>query len=131
MRRKRRVTKTSGNEDKKVQMNLRRLGVQPIPGIDEVNLFMEDDETVMNFKNPKVQAAVPSNTFAVTGTPTEKKINELLPGVLTQVDQKTLLNYITKMKTAAEDVNNTPAVEGETEGIPELVPDFEEVSEQK
>lgn len=93
---------------------------------------MEDNESVLSFKNPKVQAAVSSNTFAITGSPVEKKINELLPSVLTQLDQTTLLNYINKMKDSTEAAGVTgSAGEGAADDVPELVPDFEEVSEEK
>jgi nascent polypeptide-associated complex subunit beta len=39
-------------DDKKLQQTLKRLGVNNIPQVDEVNMF-KDDGTVMHFKNPK------------------------------------------------------------------------------
>lgn len=44
-------------DDKRLQNTLKRLGVNNIPGIEEVNLF-KDNGTVIHFKNPKVCAAV-------------------------------------------------------------------------
>jgi len=44
-------------DDKRLQSTLKRLGVNNIPGIEEVNLF-KDNGTVIHFKNPKVCAAV-------------------------------------------------------------------------
>lgn len=46
------VHKQAVADDKKLQATFKRLGVNTIPGIDEVNLF-KDDGTVIHFKNPK------------------------------------------------------------------------------
>ena len=67
-------------------MALKKVGVTSIPGIEEViekiNLFkifiinvlllnqvnmIKDDGEVIHFNNPKVQASLASNTFAITG----------------------------------------------------------------
>ena len=41
----------STTDDKRLQATLKRLGVNTIPGIEEVNLFVEND--VIHFTNPK------------------------------------------------------------------------------
>ena len=46
------VHKNSGGDDKKLQSTLKKLQVNPIPGIEEVNLF-KDDNSVIHFVNPK------------------------------------------------------------------------------
>ena len=52
-RRKRKtVHKNATGDDKKLQMTLKRMGVQTIPQVDEVNMFREDGN-VMHFTNPK------------------------------------------------------------------------------
>ena len=43
--------KTTTTDDKRLQNTLKRLGVNTIPGIEEVNLFKE--ENVIHFTNPK------------------------------------------------------------------------------
>ena len=43
--------KTTTTDDKRLQNTLKRLGVNTIPGIEEVNIFKEDD--VIHFTNPK------------------------------------------------------------------------------
>ena len=43
--------KTTTTDDKRLQNTLKRLGVNTIPGIEEVNIFKED--TVIHFTNPK------------------------------------------------------------------------------
>ena len=43
--------KTTSTDDKRLQNTLKRLGVNTIPGIEEVNIFMDQD--IINFTNPK------------------------------------------------------------------------------
>lgn len=43
--------KTTQTDDKRLQNLLKRLGVNTIPGIEEVNIFKDD--TVIHFNNPK------------------------------------------------------------------------------
>jgi NACalpha-BTF3-like transcription factor len=50
-RKKKAVHKTTSTDDKRLQNTLKRLGVNTIPGIEEVNIFKED--TVIHFTNPK------------------------------------------------------------------------------
>lgn len=48
-----RTTKASGaQDDKKLQGALKKLNVQPIPGVEEVNMFREDGN-VLHFTAPK------------------------------------------------------------------------------
>lgn len=51
-RKKKTVHKNATANDSKLQSTLKRLGVNNIPGIEEVNLF-KDDGTVIHFVNPK------------------------------------------------------------------------------
>ena len=53
-------------DDKRLQNTLKRLGVNTIPGIEEVNLF-KDNGSVVHFSNPKVQASIAANTYVVSG----------------------------------------------------------------
>ena len=57
--------KSSGQDDKRLQNTLKRLGVNTIPGIEEVNIFKDD--TVVHFTNPKVQASIAANTYVISG----------------------------------------------------------------
>ena len=52
--------------------------------------MIKDDGSVMHFNNPKVQASLASNTFAVAGQAENKQITELLPGILSQVRKANL-----------------------------------------
>lgn len=51
-RKKKAIHKTNITDDKKLKTVIRKFGVQPLPGIDEVNMF-KDDDTVMHFTNPE------------------------------------------------------------------------------
>lgn len=51
-RKKKVVHKTTTTDDKRLQNTLKRLGINSIPAIEEVNLFMESGE-VVHFTNPK------------------------------------------------------------------------------
>ncbi|KAF9624089.1 hypothetical protein IFM89_007787 [Coptis chinensis] len=71
-RKKKAVHKTTTTDDKRLQSTLKRLGVNAIPAIEEVNIFKDD--TVIQFQNPKVQASIVANTWVVSGTPQTKSI---------------------------------------------------------
>jgi len=49
------VHKTGGTDDKKLQTSLKKLNVQPIQGIEEVNMF-KSDGNVIHFSAPKGKA---------------------------------------------------------------------------
>ena len=51
-RKKKVVHKTTTTDDKRLQNTLKRLGINSIPAIEEVNLFMDSGE-VIHFTNPK------------------------------------------------------------------------------
>src|SRR5690242_21331351 len=93
----------SAGDDKKLQQSLKKLNVQPIQAIEEVNMF-KSDGNVIHFAAPKgaydrvdrgdgiiadkppsvVHAAVPANTFAIYGNGEDKELTELVPGILNQ-----------------------------------------------
>ena len=52
-RKKKAVHKTTSTDDKRLQNTLKRLGVNVIPGIEEVNII-KDDGFAIYFTNPKV-----------------------------------------------------------------------------
>ena len=56
-RKKKAVHKVSTTDDKRLQATLKRLGVNTIPGIEEVNLFHDND--VIHFTNPKGGESLP------------------------------------------------------------------------
>ena len=51
-RKVKKIYKTVNNDDKKLQSTLKKLNVQHVPSIEEVNMFKEDG-SVIHFTNPK------------------------------------------------------------------------------
>ncbi|KAL8859829.1 MAG: hypothetical protein Q9178_003662 [Gyalolechia marmorata] len=121
-RKQKKVHKTSGTDDKKLQTSLKKLNVQPIQAIEEVNMFKEDGN-VIHFAAPKVHAAVPSNTFAVYGNGEDKELTELVPGILNQLGPDSLAS----LRKLAESYQSLQKKDGGDENkdddddIPDLV----------
>jgi nascent polypeptide-associated complex subunit beta len=132
-RKKKVVHRTATTDDKKLQSSLKKLGVNSIPGIEEVNLIKNDGQ-VIHFNNPKVQASLTANTFAITGHAETKKLSEMIPSILSQLglqDFSNLKKYAASM--AGEDGAGSEekvgvAVQAEEDEVPELVENFDEVS---
>ena len=114
----RKTKPSAAQDDKKLQGALKKLNVQPIPGVEEVNMFREDGN-VLHFTAPKgedsvpclsnfslqcvhrilftdprpdfiVHAAISANTFAIYGTGHVKELTELVPGILNQLGPDSL-----------------------------------------
>lgn len=73
-RKKKVIHQTPGTDDKKLQSVLKKLAVNQIPGIEEVNMI-KNDGTVIHFNNPKAQASLAANTFAITGHSEQKEVS--------------------------------------------------------
>lgn len=58
------VHKSSGTDDKKLQTSLKKLNVQPIQAIEEVNMFKEDGN-VIHFAAPKGRSSFLSSVSLV------------------------------------------------------------------
>ncbi|KAI3667233.1 hypothetical protein L6452_42282 [Arctium lappa] len=124
-RKKKAVHKTTTTDDKRLQSTLKRIGVNAIPAIEEVNIFK--DETVIQFLNPKVQASIAANTWVVSGSPQTKKLQDILPGILNQLGPDNLDNlrklaeqFQKQAPGAGEGTAATTAQEDDDE-VPELV----------
>ncbi|KAK8861237.1 nascent polypeptide-associated complex subunit beta [Kwoniella newhampshirensis] len=133
---KKSVTASQG-DDRKLQAALKKLGVQPITGVEEVNMFKEDGN-VLHFGAPRVHAALPSNTLAVYGPGQTKELTELVPGILNQLGPDSLANLrrlaesyqsmTARQAAAAAAAGGADAgekKEGDDE-IPDLVENFDE-----
>ncbi|KAK6907074.1 nascent polypeptide-associated complex subunit beta [Kwoniella mangroviensis CBS 8507] len=140
---KKSVTASQG-DDRKLQAALKKLGVQPITGVEEVNMFKEDGN-VLHFGAPRVHAALPSNTLAVYGPGQTKELTELVPGILNQLGPDSLANLrrlaesyqsMTARQAAAAAAAGGAGAEGKAEGegddeIPDLVENFDEAEGDK
>mmetsp|Transcript_23748 Transcript_23748/g.59429 ORF Transcript_23748/g.59429 Transcript_23748/m.59429 type:complete len:140 (-) Transcript_23748:130-549(-) len=116
VRRKRKVVRRSTNtDDKRIQMQLKRLNVNPIQGCDEVNLFT-DDAKVIRFKNPKFSANFGAHTVAINGKSETVELKSILPEVLTQMGKDNMT------KLMASGAFGAP---GDDDEVPDLVDNFD------
>lgn len=74
-RKKKAVHKAAPTDDKRLQSTLKRLQLNQLPGIEEVNIVREN--AFIHFKNPKVQAQISANTYVVSGTAETKPLSEM------------------------------------------------------
>ncbi|KAJ4713640.1 Nascent polypeptide-associated complex subunit beta [Melia azedarach] len=135
-RKKKAVHKTTTTDDKRLQSTLKRIGVNAIPAIEEVNIFKDD--VVIQFTNPKVQASIAANTWVVSGSPQTKKLQDILPGIINQLGPDNLDNL---RKLAEQFQKQAPAAgagvaanqEEDDDEVPELVAGetFEAAAEEK
>jgi len=134
-RKKKVVHKSNVTDDKKIQSALKKIGVNGISGIEEVNMIKDDGE-VIHFNNPKVQACLQSNTFAITGHAETKQITDLLPSLLSQLRAENLTSAIKKLASSnleanaagAESVHAQATADVDDEEVPDLIENFDEAS---
>jgi len=131
-RKKKVVHRAATTDDKKLQYSLKKLAVNNIPGIEEVNMI-KDDGTVIHFNNPKVQASPSANTFAITGHAENKNITEMLPSILNQLGTENInalksLATNPKMSFAKESAAKD---DGDDDDVPDLDGDFDEASKSE
>uniref|UniRef100_A0A1D1Y8W5 Nascent polypeptide-associated complex subunit beta n=2 Tax=Anthurium amnicola TaxID=1678845 RepID=A0A1D1Y8W5_9ARAE len=125
-RKKKAVHKTTTTDDKRLQSTLKRIGVNVIPSIEEVNIFKDD--IVIQFLNPKVQASIPANTWVVSGSPQTKKLQDLLPGIINQLGADNLDNLrrlaeqFQKQAPGAAAAATAARDEDDDDDVPDLVP---------
>ncbi|XP_002734853.1 transcription factor BTF3 homolog 4-like [Saccoglossus kowalevskii] len=135
-RKKKVVHRTATNDDKKLQGSLKKLGVNNIPGIEEVNMI-KDDGTVIHFNNPKVQASLAANTFAISGQAETKQLAEMLPGILNQLGADSLSNIrklaekLPVQETAERILHPSDDIDEDDEDVPDLVENFDAPSKEE
>jgi len=99
---------------------------------EKVNII-KNDGTVIHFNNPKAQASLPTNTFAITGHGENKTITEMVPGILTQLGPQDI-NQLKKLATEIANKNGAGGAAGSSaadagdDDVPDLVENFEEVA---
>ncbi|XP_029561911.1 transcription factor BTF3 homolog 4 [Salmo trutta] len=136
-RKKKVVHRTATADDKKLQSSLKKLSVNNISGIEEVNMI-KDDGTVIHFNNPKVQASLSANTFAITGHAENKQLTEMLPGILSQLgaDSFTSLRKLAErfprqvLDNKSMSISKPEYIKEEDE-VPDLVENFDEASKNE
>lgn len=124
----------------KMQSFCKKMHTQTLGGIEEVNMFRSDGN-VIHFENPRVDAAVPSNTFVISGRNATKELTELAPGILSQLGphaladlQRMALEYQRQAEASGlslEQLAQMAAAAGKNgsaggvDDIPDLVKNFE------
>lgn len=129
-RKKKVVHATAATDDKKLQSSLKKLSVNTIPGIEEVNMI-KDDGTVIHFNNPKAQASLAANTFAITGHAESKQITEMLPGILSQLGPEGLTQLKRLASSVASSAGGAKLAIDEEDEVPELVGNFDDASKEE
>merc|ERR1712142_468434 len=131
-RKKKVIHRTATTDDKKLQSSLKKLSVNNIPGIEEVNMI-KDDGSVIHFNNPKVQASLAANTFAVTGHAENKQITEMLPGILNQLGAESLthLKRLASNVTGGAGLGDVAGGDDDDDEVPDLVENFDEASKNE
>ncbi|THG21424.1 hypothetical protein TEA_001042 [Camellia sinensis var. sinensis] len=115
-RKKKAVHKTTTTDDKRLQSTLKRIGVNAIPAIEEVNIFKDD--VVIQFINPKVQASIAANTWVVS------ELQDILPGIINQLGPDNLDNLrklAEQFQKQAPGAGATAAQEDDDDQVPDLV----------
>ncbi|KAJ3174548.1 Nascent polypeptide-associated complex subunit beta [Irineochytrium annulatum] len=129
-RKVKKVVKSAGSEDKKLQATLKKLNPQPITAIEEVNMF-KSDGSVLHFVAPKVQAAISANTFIISGHAETKDLTELVPGILSQLGPESLASLrklaesYQKQQAGGAGVASGSGAAGDDDDVPELVESFD------
>ncbi len=94
--------------------------------IQEVNIF-KDDNTVLHFKKPSFEYSLKEKVSFVSGASEVKHIKDLLPNILKQLGPKQysfMKDYVDQLKSKDQKAEKI-------DEAPELVEDFEEVSNKK
>ncbi|PWN51578.1 nascent polypeptide-associated complex subunit beta [Violaceomyces palustris] len=129
---RRKVVKKKGpaGDDSKLQTALKKLAVQPISGIEEVNMFKEDGN-VLHFASPKVHGLDTANTFAIYGNGVDKELTELVPGILNQLGPDSLAS-LRKLAESYQAMNaqhaaaQAAAAGKDDDEVPDVVENFDE-----
>ncbi|XP_062213974.1 basic transcription factor 3-like [Phragmites australis] len=129
-RKKKAVHKTATTDDKRLQSTLKRVGVNTIPAIEEVNIFKDD--LVIQFLNPKVQASIAANTWVVSGSPQTKKLQDVLPQIINQLGPDNMEHLKRIAEEMQKQVAAAQAKEENDDDVPDLVPGetFEQVAQE-
>ncbi|GAA6009642.1 hypothetical protein JCM10207_004137 [Rhodosporidiobolus poonsookiae] len=114
IRRKVAVKASSAGDDKKLQTALKKLNVQPLNGVEEVNMFKDDG--VLHFAHPRVHAAAGSNTYAIYGHGQHRELTDLMPSVLNQLGPDTMAS----LRKIAEQYQAQQAAQAGTAGVADV-----------
>merc|ERR1719420_2937098 len=113
-----------GEDDKRLANTLKRIGMNAVPGIEEVNMFKADGE-VIHFANPKVQANIAANTYVINGSAEAKKLTDMLPCIISQLGPDNL-SQLKQIGQSLGMQGKAPAAGG-ADDVPDVDENFDEV----
>eukprot|EP00996_Jenningsia_fusiforme_P003318 NODE_4116_length_860_cov_68.053021_g3798_i0.p2 GENE.NODE_4116_length_860_cov_68.053021_g3798_i0~~NODE_4116_length_860_cov_68.053021_g3798_i0.p2 ORF type:complete len:143 (+),score=40.85 NODE_4116_length_860_cov_68.053021_g3798_i0:88-516(+) len=113
-RTKKAVHRNTNVDDQKIQASLKKLGVNSIGEIEEVNLI-HDNGTVTNFSNPKVSASIQSSMYVIAGHGQTKQIEEMMPSIMNQLGSE----HLEKLKELAQTMRASAEGGATVEEIPD------------
>ena len=119
--------------------------------------MFKDDGSVIHFNNPKVQASLAANTVAISGQAEQKRLAEMMPGILNQLrpenldhlkslasalagnsgngsDVTDMAAAVAAMQNAGLDSSANPlgtVKEDDEDEVPQLVENFDEAAQIK
>ncbi|KAM9694895.1 transcription factor BTF3 homolog 4-like [Trichechus inunguis] len=100
--------------------------------------MIKDGGTVIDFNNPKVQASLSANAFAITGHSEAKPITETLPGIFSQLfaDSLTSLRSLRKLagqfpRQVLDSKTSKPEDVDEEDDVPNFIENFDEASKNE
>jgi nascent polypeptide-associated complex subunit beta len=105
-RRKIKKHKNTQETDKKLVQVLKKLNVQQLQQVEQVNFFLKDG-SVMHFAMPQVQASVASNTFVIQAQAQTMSLTEVIkenPSILAQLGAFPQLQDALKEPTKDDEV---------------------------
>lgn len=112
----------NGNkDDTKLQAQLAKMRAVTVDNVAEANFFKEDGN-VMHFNKVGVQVAPQHNTSVFYGLPQEKSLQELFPGIISQLGAEAV-QALSQLAAQMGQQDGSKAVEAEQKdsAIPELV----------
>lgn len=115
----------SNKDDTKLQSELAKFRAVTVDGVAEANFFKEDGN-VLHFNKVGVQSAPQHNTSVFYGIPQEKGLQELFPGIISQMGPESLqaltqLSAQLQQAQAQKEAEGGENAESKDESIPELI----------
>jgi len=126
---KAKTTSAVVTDDKKLTGQFKKMSLNQIPGIEEVNMFTDKNE-VIHFKDPKIMASLQANTYAITGASETKSLQEMLPKVLNQLGSENLMSLqkVMQQQMAAAGSSASASLDDKKDDIPDLDGTFEDAA---
>mmetsp|Transcript_14059 Transcript_14059/g.20783 ORF Transcript_14059/g.20783 Transcript_14059/m.20783 type:complete len:166 (-) Transcript_14059:8-505(-) len=124
--------KSSANDDKKLQSCLKRLGVNQVSSVSEVQMFKDDDTCMVFGPGVKVQVNIAANTYVISGPSETKPSSEVASsgfGGMDMAQLQAMMQQAQAAQAAAGGAEGGADGADDDDAVPDLVEDFEEVSE--